>query len=47
MRFSPALERLPLNRLAPVRTPTRLGVARFVIHNETAGLEAACSEIAQ
>jgi hypothetical protein len=47
MRFSPALERLPFNRLAPVRTPTRFGVAWFVIRNETAGSQAACSEITQ
>jgi hypothetical protein len=47
MRFSPPLERLPLNRLAPVRTPNRFGVARFVIRDETAGSRAASSEITQ
>jgi hypothetical protein len=47
MRFSPASWSLPLGVFAAIGAPIRFGVARFVIHIETAGLEATCLEIAQ
>jgi hypothetical protein len=47
MRFSLVSWSPSLSLFAAIGAPIGADVARFVIHNETAGLEATCSEIAQ